>query len=42
MIGIYAALIRGGFSHIWVREETIIVKPAPTDNLNYFTRLGRV
>ncbi|MEQ8757116.1 MAG: hypothetical protein RID09_26815 [Coleofasciculus sp. G1-WW12-02] len=24
------ALDRGGFSYIWVREETITVKPAPT------------
>jgi len=35
MIGIYAALIRGGFSYIGVREEKIIVKPAPTGKPNY-------
>jgi len=24
---------QGGFSYIWIREETIVVKPAPTDAL---------
>jgi hypothetical protein len=35
MIGIPAVLSRGGFSHIWVRDERLIVKPAPTEPLNY-------
>ena len=42
MLSIHLVLSQGGFSHIWVREKKIIVKPAPTDNLNYFTGLGRV
>ena len=37
---IYAVLIRGGFSYIGVREETIIVKPAPTEKLKLFHSAG--
>lgn len=26
------SLSRGGFSHLWVRWETIVVKPTPTES----------
>jgi len=37
---VYAVLIRGGFSYIWVREERIMVKPAPTEKLKLFHLVG--
>ncbi len=35
MIGIPAVLTQGGFSYIGVKEKRLIVKPAPTEHLNY-------
>ncbi|EDX75050.1 hypothetical protein MC7420_2054 [Coleofasciculus chthonoplastes PCC 7420] len=31
-------LDRGGFSRIWVRQESLIVKPAPTHTPGFFER----